>query len=363
MGMNSTARIRRIRGLTAEKGLDAIFVSTPENRLYLSGFNGSAGYLLVTTSEAFLATDFRYVEQSRSQAPDYRVVQIGGRIEEWFPRLVGPTRTKRIGIESENMTVAFHRQITEALVKNGLDVELVPVDGMVESMRTVKEPEELRLIQDAVRISDAAISHITGYARAGMTEKHVAWEIERFMRDQGSQSMPFEVLVQSGPNSALPHAQPSDRQINIGEPIVMDIGARIGGYASDLTRTICVGEPSTIFNTVYDIVLSAQLAAIAMIREGMTGEAADNIARTIIREAGYGDKFGHSLGHGVGLAVHEGPRLGPNSPDILKSGMVFSIEPGIYLPEWGGIRIEDLATIDGGKIRLLSGAPKVGRPD
>ena len=192
-----------------------------------------------------------------------------------------------------------------------------------------------------------------------MTEKEVAWEIERFMREHQSQSVPFEVLVQSGPNSALPHAQPSDRKIGPGEPVVMDIGAKVEGYASDLTRTVCVGKPDAQFKKVYDTVLAAQLAAVALIKEGMTGEHADSLARIVIKEAGHGDAFGHSLGHGVGLAVHEAPRLGPNSTDVLKNSMIFSIEPGIYLPGWGGVRIEDLATLENGRIRVLSAAPKI----
>jgi Xaa-Pro aminopeptidase len=194
-----------------------------------------------------------------------------------------------------------------------------------------------------------------------MTELEAGWEIERFMREHGSQPVPFEVIVQSGPNSALPHARPSERKIGQGEPIVIDIGAKVGGYASDLTRTLCLGTPDDRFKRVYDIVLGAQLAAEALVKEGMSGEVADSMARTIIQEAGHGDAFGHSLGHGVGLAVHENPRLGPNSTDVLANGMVFSIEPGIYIPGWGGVRIEDLVTLDKGQIRVLSKAPKVER--
>jgi Xaa-Pro aminopeptidase len=179
------------------------------------------------------------------------------------------------------------------------------------------------------------------------------------MREHDSQSVPFDLIVASGPNSALPHAQPSERKISPGEPIVMDIGAKVGGYASDITRTICIGQPTPDFKKIYDIVLGAQLGAIALIREGMTGEAADNLARVMINEAGHGDAFGHSLGHGVGLAVHESPRLGPNSSDVLKSGMIFSVEPGIYLPGWGGVRIEDLVTLEDGAIKVLSTAAKV----
>lgn len=358
MGINSARRIEKLRQLLVEKHIEAILVSQAENRFYVSGFSGSAGYLLITASMAILATDFRYIEQSKLQAPDFEVFEIKGKVDDWFPNLIKRAGISTLGFEAESMTVASARQLSDSLTKSQMRVELIPVEGLVESGRIIKEVDELGLIASAVKISDAAMNHIAAFIKEGMTEKTVAWEIESFMREHDSQSVPFEVLVQSGPNSALPHAQPSDRKIGAGEPIVMDIGAKVGGYASDLTRTLCVGKPDAQFRKIHDIVLAAQLSAIALIKEGMTGDQADGFARIIIKEAGYGDFFGHSLGHGVGLAVHESPRLGPNSSDTLKNGMVFSVEPGVYLPGWGGVRIEDLATLDGGKIRVLSQVPK-----
>ncbi|GAI34751.1 unnamed protein product, partial [marine sediment metagenome] len=182
--------------------------------------------------------------------------------------------------------------------------------------------------------------------------------IEKFLREKGSESIPFDILVASGPNSALPHAKPSLRAIQSGEPVLIDMGARLGGYSSDLSRTICLGNRDDTFNRVYDTVLSAQLTAISKIREGMTGGEIDNSARMIIEQAGYGEAFGHSLGHGVGLAPHEPPRLGPNSSEHLVDGMVFTIEPGIYLAGWGGVRIEDVVVMGSGKIRVISKARK-----
>jgi Xaa-Pro aminopeptidase len=229
----------------------------------------------------------------------------------------------------------------------------------VESLRAVKENEEIEAITRAVEISDNALEHIEQNIHAGMSEKNVAWELEKYMRECGSQSVPFDIIVAAGPNAALPHAVPSERTIQEGEPVLIDIGARIDDYASDLTRTICPGEPDEKFKKVYDIVLGAQLTAIELIKEGMTGEQADSLARTAIAEAGYADAFGHALGHGIGLAAHESPRLGPGSVDELVSGMVFSIEPGIYFPGWGGVRIEDLTIMENGKLRVLSKARKV----
>jgi Xaa-Pro aminopeptidase len=360
MGLNPTSRLAKLRQKLSEKELDGIFISQPENRFYLSGFAGSAGYLVITAQDAILATDFRYIEQAKAQAPDYQIFQITGKVEEWFPKLTSEFNIRRLGFESGDVTFAFHHQLTDILAQAKSKLQLVSVEGLVESIRTIKEPEEIALIARAAAISDSAFTYVVDRIRIGMTEKEVAWEIEKFMREHDSQPVPFELIVAAGPNSALPHAKPSLHQIKAGEPVVIDIGARVGGYASDLTRTICLGKPDDTFKKVYDTVLGAQLAALALIKEGMTGEMADNLARTVIKEAGYAEAFGHALGHGVGLAPHEPPRLGPNSTEVLTSGMVFTVEPGIYIPGWGGVRIEDLVMIENGQLRVLSQAPKTG---
>ena len=257
-------------------------------------------------------------------------------------------------IQSEVETVAAYLDELE------FELGLVPLEGLVESLRAIKEPEEIELIARAAALSDNAFEHIEGAIRSGMSEKEVAWEIERFLREQGSQAIPFDIIVASGPNSALPHARPSTRIIESGEPVLVDIGAKVEGYSSDLSRTICSGSPDSTFNKVYQAVLAAQSAAVTQIEERMTGEQADSFARTVIARTGYGDAFGHSLGHGIGLAPHESPRLGPNSTDELASGMVFTIEPGIYLTGWGGVRIEDTVVMENGKIKLISKAGKIG---
>jgi Xaa-Pro aminopeptidase len=358
MGLNTANRLARLRQKLTEKELDGILISQPENRFYLSGFDGSAGYLFITAQDAILATDFRYIEQAKAQAPDYQIFQITSKLEEWFPRLTGELSPRRLGFESGDVTFGLYHQLTEVLSKAELKLQLVPVDGLVESIRTIKEPEEIALIARAAGISDSALAYVMDRIRAGMTEKEVAWEIEKFMREHDSQPVPFELIVAAGPNSALPHAKPSLHQIKAGEPVVIDIGAKVSGYASDLTRTVCLGKPDDTFRKVYDTVLGAQLAALALIKEGMTGEMAENLARTVIKEAGYAEAFGHALGHGVGLAPHEPPRLGPNSTEVLASGMVFTIEPGIYIPGWGGVRVEDLVVIENGQLKVLSKAPK-----
>ena len=359
MTSNISNRLQKLRRKLPEKELEGIFISQSENRYYLSNFLGTAGYLLITGRDAVLATDFRYTEQAGIQSPEYRIFQITGNSLDWFVQLVAELKIKRLGFESGNITFAFHRKLYEAMNKAEAKLELIPVEATVESIRELKEPEEIELITKAADIADKAMEHIREIIHVGITEREVAWEIEKFMREKGSQSLPFEAIVASGPNAALPHHRPSGRRIGPCEPVVIDIGAKVGGYCSDLTRTIFIDKQDDAqFNQVYNTVLKAQLAAISMIHEGTNGVEADSAARVVITNAGFGQAFGHSLGHGVGLNGHEQPRLGPNSTDTLVSGMVFTIEPGIYLTGWGGVRIEDLVVLENGKIKVLSKAKK-----
>jgi Xaa-Pro aminopeptidase len=358
MSLKVSHRIQKLRQQLGKREIDAIFISQPENRRYLSGFDGSAGFLLITPKNKILATDFRYIAQAKSQASDYEIFTITNDISNWFPRLVAELDIKRLGFEAGHISFALHRQLCDILNKDKSPLKLIPIDEMVESLRAVKEPEEIEFIIRAAEITDAAMEYIREEIRPDMTEKEVAWEIEKFLREKGSDTIPFDIIVASGQNSALPHARPSAQAIHSGKPVMIDIGARIEGYGSDLSRTICLGTPDDTFKKIYDSVLGAQLAAMAIIKEGMSGAEADSIARVVIEEAGYSQAFGHGLGHGVGLAPHEAPRLGPNSQDYLVDGMVFTIEPGIYLDGWGGVRIEDLVVMENGKLRELSKAKK-----
>jgi len=339
--------------------LDAILISSNENRRYLSGFTGSSGYLLVSRQERIIATDFRYYQQAADQAGEFALFKTQGKPEEWFGAFVGKLNPKRLGFESEHVTIACRNTLARALKKAGLDTRLIPSRNLVETLRTVKNRQEIENIKKAAAISDAVIDNIYQIIKPGMSEIQAAWEIEKFMRQSGSEPVSFPVICASGPNSALPHAQPSDKQIAAGEPVVLDFGASINGYTSDLTRTICLGQPDSMFKKLYNIVLAAQSSAIKKIVSQMSGKRADEQARRVIVEAGYGEYFGHSLGHGIGLEIHEGPYLGPSSGDILLDGMVFTIEPGIYIPGWGGIRIEDDAVLDNGRLVILSKAKKL----
>ncbi len=348
-------RLSKLREKLSEKELDAFFITQAQNRRYLSGFHGTAGYLIITATQAVLATDFRYIEQAKTEAPDFKIHRITGSIKEWLPAMANDLKIKRISFEGGDISFDFHRQLRRTLKDN----KLISLNNLVEELRSIKEPEEIEFIAKASAITDAAFEYVESNIKSGMTEKQLAWELERTLRENGSESVPFDVIVGSGPNAALPHAKPTDRVINEGEPIVIDMGAKYRGYASDLTRTLCVGQPSDKFKEIYNIVLKAQQRAIDKINQGMTGKTADAIARKIITKAGYGEAFGHSLGHGVGYAEHEMPYLSLNSKEKLIDGMVFTIEPGIYIEGWGGARIEDTVVMENEKVRPLTKARKM----
>ena len=353
-------RMAKLLPSLVKKEVDAILIWQPKNRFYLSGFNGSDGWLLITATDTIIATDFRYVEQVKRQSPDYTLFEIKGKMSEWFPKLVNGLNIRQLGFESGATTFAQYQQITEIITGQQLPLELKALENVVENLRSIKEPEEIEFIRKAAGIGDHAFNYVSERMKPGMTEKQIAWALEKQMRENGSGTLPFEVIVGAGTNGALPHAQPSDRPIALHEPIVIDMGADFGGYSSDLTRTVCLGKPDATFVKIYGIVQRAQEAAINGIQAGMSGIEADSLARTIIKAAGYSDMFGHGLGHGVGLDVHDpAPRLSYLSSDVLANGMVFSIEPGIYLPGWGGVRIEDLTMLEGGKVKLLSHAKKM----
>jgi Xaa-Pro aminopeptidase len=348
-------RLRKLRKLIAEKGLDALLISQPENLRYLCGFTGS-GWLLISQRNAILALDFLYVEQAKGESPDFEIVQIKQDLHYWLPSLVFDLGWHKFGFEANLISYDGYQKLSEAITSKQINLELVPTTGIVEQLRSIKELEELVLITKAVELADAAFQQAKAIVRPGITEKEAAWEIEKILRQKGSEGVPFEIIVASGPNSALPHARPTDKTICSGEPVIIDMGARINGYCSDLSRTLFLGRPNKTFQEIYDIVLKAQTTAMEGTKSEMAASEADQLARTVIQQAGYGDAFGHGLGHGVGLAVHEFPRLGLSSSDSLVDGMVFTIEPGIYLAGQGGVRIEDMVVLENGKARVITKA-------
>ena len=356
--MSVANRLEKLREALDPSGVDAIWVSQPENRRYMSGFSGSAGSLFITPQNALLATDSRYTEQAGKQSPEYQIVHMAGPGSDWFKEMLASMGdTRRIGFEESHVTVATHKRLANLCGEAGK--ELVPLNDTIETIRAIKDDAERDALVSAIRITDEAFVEVRDGLEPGASEQDVAWRIEMAMRNRGAEGIAFELIVASGPNGAMAHHMPSSEPIAAGVPIVIDIGARVDGYNADMTRTICLGEPDDKFRRIYDIVLVAQETAIATIEAGMTGDQADALARNIIEKAGHGPEFGHSLGHGVGLAVHEFPRLGQRAPDVLTDGMIFTVEPGIYLTGWGGVRIEDVVELKDGRCRVLSSAPKI----
>ncbi len=370
--MSKETRIARLREKLDEQGLAGLFVSAPAedihhtigaNRRYLSGFSGSMGHLLVTLDAAFIAVDFRYYEQAERESPEYRLWQANGGMKQWLPKLFGEAQLagKKLGFESGGITYGMFASMRDIVVDlpETDRPQLVPTEGVVEALRAIKEPDELVSLQKAVDLGDAAFEYVAERLQPGWTEKQVAWEIEKYAREHGAEGLSFPTIVAAGPWGAMPHAQPRDHVIKEGDGVVIDMGVSLDGYMSDLTRTVAVGKADAEFKKIYDIVLAAQLTAEELVRTGMTGGDAHNLAAKVIEEAGYGDKFGHGLGHGVGLQVHESPRVGGTSGDVLEDGMVITVEPGIYLPGWGGIRIEDMGYLKDGKYVNFTKAPKL----
>jgi Xaa-Pro aminopeptidase len=349
-------RLTKLRQQLMEQDLDAILITDPANRRYLSGFTGSAGSLIISPERAVLATDSRYYQQAEEQSPQFELAKITTKFTDMLPGLVGQMGVRRLGFESQDVTVALHSQLTDALPSG---TELIPTSSVVETLRAVKDEDELAALRRAIALADEAYVHILGFMQPGVTEREVAWELESFMRSHGAEKIAFDIIVAAGSHGAMPHARVTDRAIQVGEPVVMDLGAVVDGYCSDLTRTVVLGEADGRFCKVYEVVLQAQRAAIEDIRPGMTGQEAYAIARGVIAEAGYGDAFGHGLGHGVGLMIHERPMLSRlSAQEMLQAGMVFSLEPGIYLPGEFGVRLEDLVALSEDGPQVLSRAAK-----
>jgi Xaa-Pro aminopeptidase len=348
-------RLEKLRNTLTEKGLDAILISKPENRRYLSGFTGSAGMLVISVDRTVLATDFRYWEQVKLEAPGFELAKVTGKVSELLPSLLGDAGIKRLGFESQHVTVDELYDWSQSTAA----VEWVPLKGTVEKLRTVKDADEIELLRRSAALTDAAFAHLLEVIRPGMTEREAAWEIESYMRTGGANRVAFDLIVASGPNGAMPHARPGDRTLRPGEPIVIDIGCVVEGYCSDMTRTFCLGQPSAKYLDVWEIVQQAQATAEAGIRAGISGKDAHALAGDLIEEAGYGEYFGHGLGHGVGLAVHEEPRASRTSDSTLEAGMTLTVEPGVYLSGAFGVRIEDLVIVRDDGVEILTSTPKM----
>lgn len=335
--------------------VDGLLILQPENRRWVSGFTGTSGIALVgRQGKPIFLTDFRYTQQASQQCQGYEIVRLGQEPNADLKAALEGLGLKSIGFEKDYITVGQQAKWLEALAGS----TLVPLADILLNLRAVKDEEELALLAEAAAIADKAFTHILSVLRPGLSERQVALALERHMQDLGASGTSFETIVASGVRSSMPHGVASEKLLENGDFITMDYGCVYRGYCSDMTRTVVLGKASPKQREIYEIVLEAQLAGLAGVAAGISGKEADALARDVITARGYGEQFGHGLGHGVGLAIHESPRAGMTSDDILAANNILTIEPGIYLPDWGGVRIEDMVVIQEGGCRNLTSSPK-----
>ncbi|MFZ5452931.1 MAG: aminopeptidase P family protein [Thermodesulfobacteriota bacterium] len=342
---------------------DALLVAGPENRRYLSGFTArdeilteTSGMLLITREKTFLLTDFRYLEWARQDASGLEVALYTQSLGATLAGLLKDTGVQVLGFEETYLTYRQYRRLTQAVAEAGVRVDWQPVSGLVEALRETKAPEEVAAIRRALALTEETLKEVARSLAPGQTEEEVAWRIEGLFRDKGADGLAFPPIVAGGPNSARPHHHPGDYRLQEGEPIIIDLGARVAGYCADLTRTFILGPPDEEFRKIYHLVRQAQEKAEKELRAGMDSRDGDALARDVIAAAGYGEAFGHSLGHGVGLAVHEAPSLSPNKDraTTLQADSIVTVEPGIYLTGWGGVRLEDMALLHPDRAEVLT---------
>jgi Xaa-Pro aminopeptidase len=354
-------RVAKLKERLGHTGPDTLWIIQPENRRYLSGFKAgdgqlteSSGSLLITGNASLLVTDSRYTTEAKSESVDFEVITLKKALVESLPELLNRLGTRRLGFEEGHVTWGFHQELAGKLRKLSPPVRLVPLKGLVEQLREVKDRDEIQSMEASSNLMSDILDEVLRTLKPGTTEKRIAWQIEGLARESGADSLAFPSIVASGPNSALPHAVPTDRKIREREPITFDVGVKLDGYCCDMTRTVFIHEPSPKLKKIYKTVRRAQLAGLAEIHPGVESTRPDSTARGIIRQAGFGDFFGHSLGHGVGLATHERPRIGPENSVKLREGMVVTVEPGIYIPRLGGVRLEEMVVIEKSGARVLT---------
>jgi Xaa-Pro aminopeptidase len=360
-GMDVASRADRVRAGFDDAGVDALLVTDLSNVRYLTGFTGSAGRLLVTPERMLLVTDGRYAVQAPDQIAAHGVaadVAIGTTIREQDDLLASAAGSGRLGLEAGSITWADHRRTA----REPWTAELVATEGLVEGPRQVKDAGEIARLARASAIADAALATVAPLLLERRTETEVGFALDTEMRRLGADGVSFETIVASGPNGARPHHRPGDRTIVDGDLVVIDFGALVDGYHSDMTRTFMVGEPSDTQRRMYDVVLAAQAAGVAAVRAGVEAKEVDRTCRDLITEAGWGDAFGHGTGHGVGLVIHEDPRVSKASTAMLAPGHVVTVEPGVYLPDHGGVRIEDTVVVTDEGCSALTLAPKDPTP-
>lgn len=344
------SRVKAVQAKLKDHGVDALLVTSPYNLRYVSNFTGSTGLSVITQEKAYFVTDFRYTEQAAEQAKGFEIIKNTGSIYEEVKAIVNKESIANLGFEKDFVTFA-----TYDLLKSLLSADLKPISGLVESLREVKEEAEIETIKQAIKITEYAFEEILSFIKPGVSEIEVANRLDFLMREKGATGVSFDTIVASGKRSAMPHGVASEKLIEQGDMITIDFGCYYKGYVSDMTRTFSLGDPGEELKKIHQIVLDANLKVTEQAKAGVTGKELDAVARDYITEQGYGEAFGHSTGHGMGLEVHEGPGIHHRNENKLVEGNVITNEPGIYIPGLGGVRIEDdlLITKDG-NVNLMS---------
>lgn len=345
-------KMNRIFELINSKKLDGIMVSKSENRQYLSGFTGTTGIAIITKDKKYFITDFRYIDQAKEQCIGYEILE--NTKEKKVTDIINSLDLKRLGFEDDFMTYEQFKSFDDKLES----IELIPLERELINIRSIKDKEEIEFIEKAASIADNALKDVLPKIKPGAIERDIALELEYNMKKQGASQVSFDIIVASGLRSSLPHGVASEKVIEDGDFITIDFGCVYKGYCSDMTRAFVVGKSNEKQREIYNIVLEAQVKALESVRPGVTGKQLDEIARDIIEKAGYGDCFGHGLGHGVGLEVHELPHISSLGTNELEEGMIITIEPGIYVSGFGGVRIEDLIEVTKDGYKVLSNFSK-----
>jgi len=338
--MINSDRMDRVRRKLKRLKIEALLVSNPSNIFYLSGFYGHDSVLLVTPDGNYIITDFRFEQEAKKHALGFEIITGTGNLYQKIARLIKRLSVKRLGFESRHLTVD-----AAGLLTGSIAGKLLPVSGFIENLRVIKCPDEIEAIKTSARITKKVLKRIIKELKNSRTEKDIAAKIDYLLKREGADSPSFDTIVASGENASMPHARPQRRRIRSGDAVVLDFGAKCNGYSSDLTRTLFVGKISPYLYLVYKVVVAAQKRAISRIRPGVRISAIDGAARDYITKKGFGKYFGHATGHCVGIDVHESPSINSKNHTMLKEGMVFTIEPGIYMPGIGGVRVEDMVLV------------------
>lgn len=347
-----SSRLVKIKETMKRKRIDGFLVTDIHNVRYLTGFSGSSGFLLITRKKNIFVTDFRYKEQSEKEVTGWDIIIEKGNRINIIQDLSQKTSTKKLGLES-SVSYDFFKKLSR------IGLRLNAIEGLIEKIRRIKDTTEINSIKEAVRRAETAFLEVKPYIRQGIKEYEIALRLEERLKKNGCKHIPFDIIVASGPNSAMPHARSIEKKLQRGDFVIIDWGGEANGYFSDITRTLLIkGHNISRKKKIYQIVLEANKKAISCISPGLQSKQIDAVARNIIKKAGYGELFGHGTGHGVGLQVHESPRITWNRSQIIREKMVFTIEPGIYVPGLGGVRIEDMVVVGEKKANILTSLPK-----